>query len=256
MIAMISFSAFEPLCGDHKNTVSAITQIHLKGNLDEAIKLTKQALNCPDLLAHQAVDYHLILATIYDRKGLHDFSRPHPETLKNIEIAASKLEGQESSSHAKVNLSYAEFYYRAEMPDRKFTKASEYAQAAMAGFEIVGDLYGQSDAVHTLGLIHLQRNELDQARTYFDRSLELEKLTTAPRPRIMADYERHVGFVEDRSGQTEKALNHFQKSFEIRRDHDIDDAALFAGQNACCNIAQVRKSKRGACPHFLCSSRR
>ncbi len=249
MVAMIVFLTSEQaICGDHQDKITAITKTHLKGDLDEAITLIEEALNCPDLPTHQAIDYHLILATIYDRKGLHNHSRPHPETLRNIELAVSRLEGSESRSHAQVNLSYAEFYYRAEMQNRKFTKASEYALAAIAGFEKVDDLFGQSDAVHALGLIHLQRNELDEARKYFDRSLALEELTLAPRARILADYERHIGFIESRSDHKEEALIHFQKSFEIRRDSGIDDAALFAGQTLASTLLELGKTKEALAP--------
>lgn len=171
---------------------------------------------------------HLKLSGIYDRTGLHNNSRPVKAALWSIE-AASELADQTSLvSQAAINLARARFYYRSEEPDSDYPTSRRFARAALVLFEELGDVQGQADIVHLTGLFHLQRQELDKAQTYFDHSLELEIQSGAARPIMLADYERHMGFVYQMSGDLKQAIKKFERSFVIRRDNGLTDQAMFA----------------------------
>ena len=45
---------------------------------------------------------------------------------------------------------------------------------------------------------------------------------------MLADYERHMGFVHQLSGDLEQAIQKFERSFVIRRDNGLTDQAMFA----------------------------
>ncbi len=85
-----------------------------------------------------------------------------------------------------------------------------------------------ADVVHLSGLLHLQRRELDEAQKYFEHSFELEMQTESPRPVMLADYERHVGYVQQLSGDWAAAIESFERSFSIRRANGLRDQAMFA----------------------------
>jgi len=230
-------------CINFEVTIAKITKIHLKGELSKAVELSKNALQCSNVSLEDQVEIHLMLATIYDRIGLHNYSRPHPKNLAQIKIASSLTNNHGIKSQAKINLAYAEYYYRAEMPERLFPKAESFALDALKGFKIAKDLYGESDADHTLGLIYLQRSDFAQSRNYFDLSLKVENMSAAPRPRILADYQRHIGFIHFKLDEMEKALPYFFRSFNIRRDSGIEDAALFAAHSLASVLVNLGRTK-------------
>jgi tetratricopeptide (TPR) repeat protein len=130
---------------------------------------------------------------------------------------------------ARVLLAKAEYFYRAEMGDRAFVRATEHAEAAMRYFETLGDFHGQADAVHRLGLIELQRRELQPARVLFDRSLELDEQGGA-RNMLRGDYERHVGFLYRLAGDPDSAVPYFERSLHFRREGGLIDQAMFASE--------------------------
>lgn len=241
LILLVVFAAktSAETCIDFNSIKTTITKTHLKGELGKATDLSYQALQCSIFSNQDKIEIRLILATIYDRMRLHNYSRPHPQMLKQIEIAASTSEKSAQLSHAKVQFSYAEYYYRAEMPERLFPKTKAYALDALKGFKMANDRYGESDASHLLGLIHLQKKDYTRSRHYFDLSLKLENLSKNPRPRILADYERHIGFIHLRLGENKNALPYFERSFKIRRESGIDDAALFAAQSLASTLVKL-----------------
>jgi tetratricopeptide (TPR) repeat protein len=86
---------------------------------------------------------------------------------------------------------------------------------------------GETDAVHRLGLIELQKRNLERARELFDRSLELSR--EGPyRPIFLSDYHRHVGFVDRLSQDWPAAIAHFEKSLAYRNEAGSRDYGLFA----------------------------
>jgi len=229
-------------CINFDATKTTITKVHLKGELSKAVDLSNDVLQCSNISAEEQIEIHLMLATIYDRMGLHKNSRPHPQNLIEIKTALSLANKYGIKSLAQINFSYAEYHYRAEMPERLFIKAQTYALTALKGFKKSNDLYGESDANHILGLIHLQKNDFAQSRIYFDLSLEIENMSKAPRPRILADYQRHIGFIHLRIGEIENALPYFVRSFNIRRDSGIEDAALFAAHSLASTLVDLGRT--------------
>jgi tetratricopeptide (TPR) repeat protein len=170
---------------------------------------------------------HLELAKIDDRIGLHNNSRPVAESLRNIEAAADLLSADEAHLAAEVQLAYGDYYYRAGMREREFSTATQHTSNAMEQFRAIGDFRGEADAVHRLGLIHLQQGELDRARELFDESLQLDR-EGGERVWFRGEYERHVGFLYQLSGDLEAALPHYERSLEARIAAQAIDASLFA----------------------------
>ncbi len=224
----IPVPAFAQDCGPFANHVVGIDAAYNKGLLERAKQLAAAALDCPDTAASEIVTLHLKLSAIYDRIGLHQNTRPVAESLAHIDKAAKLVTGLDLVTRARVSLARSKYFYRAEMSERKFAEAEKYGQEALAAFTAAEDIVGQADAVHALGLIYFQRRELDEARELFDRSLVLENSTEKPRPVMLADYGRHVGFVYLVSGDIALAIPHFEQSFADRVRGGLRDPAMFA----------------------------
>ena len=215
-------------CRDISVLVARVDRDFKEGKLELAISEADHALSCSNATIEERVRLHLELSRIYDRLGLHNNSRPVEAALRSIESAAELADQTNRTSQAAINLARARFYYRSEEPDSNYPTSRRFARAALALFEELGDVHGQADIVHLTGLFHLQRRELNEAQTYFERSLVLEVQSRAARPIMLADYERHMGFVHQLSGNLKQAIQNFERSFVIRRDNGLIDQAMFA----------------------------
>lgn len=215
-------------CRDISALMARVDRDFKQGSLQAAISEADHALSCPNATVDEQVMLHLKLSGIYDRTGLHTNSRPVRAALQSIDSASELADQASPASLAAINLARSRYYYRSEEPDSDYPIARRFARAALALFEELEDLHGQADAVHLTGLFHLQREELDQAQVCFERSLALEVQSGAARPIMLADYERHMGFVDQMSGDLEQAIKKFQRSFVIRRDNGLTDQAMFA----------------------------
>jgi hypothetical protein len=80
------------------------------------------------------------------------------------------------------------------MREREFPIAEKHAQLAIDMFHEIGDRHGEAEAVHRLGLIEMQRGNMESAHELFDRSLEVDR-AAGERTFFRGEYERHVGFV-------------------------------------------------------------
>lgn len=227
-VSQIPAPAFAQDCGPFADQVVEIDVAYNKGLLEKAKQLAAVALNCPGTAADEIVTLHLKLAAIYDRIGLHQNTRPVAKSLAHIDKAAKLVTGLDPITKARVSLARSKYFYRAEMSERKFVEAEKHGQRALAAFTAAEDIVGQADAVHALGLIYFQRRELVEAREFFDRSLVLENSTGKPRPVMLADYGRHVGFVYLVSGDIGAAIPHFEQSFADRVRGGLRDPAMFA----------------------------
>ena len=218
-------------CRDISTLIAKVDQDFKEGKLEMAISGTDYALSCSNTSIEEQVILHLKLSRIYDRNGLHNNSRPVQAALRSIESASELADQANVASQAAINLARAHFYYRSEKPVNDYPTARKFARTAIVLFEELGDLHGQADVVHLTGLFHLQRRELSEAQAYFERSLELEVQTGAPRPIMLADFERHMGFVYQLSDDVKQAILNFQRSFVIRRDNGLTDQAMFAAES-------------------------
>jgi tetratricopeptide (TPR) repeat protein len=203
-----------------------IRSLRLEGRLTEAQSLAEEALAEEQAPVRQ-VELHLELARIYDRVGLHQNTRPVAESLEHVELAAASADARHDPSRARIELARADYFYRAEMQGREFPIASQHAQRAIEFFHEIEDRHGEADAVHRLGLIEMQRGNIDQAHELFDRSLGLDR-AAGERAFFRGEYERHVGFVLMHRGETENAIPYFRRSLAFRRDAGAIDASLFA----------------------------
>ena len=230
-------------------SVAEIKTLRLQGQLAEAISIAERQIRShpDDRLVN--IEYHLELARLYDRIGLHNNSRPVTGALENVDAAASLANPADTAALAEIELARAEFYYRAEMSEREFPEAFSYSRSANEQFQKLDDKHGEAEATHRLGLIHMQRNELDDAQIFFDRSLELDQ-AGGERVYFRGEYERHVGYVHYLRGDVETAVPYFERSLAARIEAGMTDASMFAAitlAEALVRIDRVEAAK----PHSL-----
>ena len=204
-----------------------IRNLRLQGRLDDARLLADRELEAGELDQQLAIELNLELARILDRSGLHTNTRPVAAALEHLEAAQSLLEPPNLAGRAAVELGLAYYYYRAEMAGREFQIATTHVQRAIVLFSQLADESGEADAVHLLGLIKLQSGNLQEARELFEQSLTLDK-AGANRVWFRGEYERHVGYVLQTSGDRLAAIPYFKRSLVARLEAGAIDASMFA----------------------------
>jgi tetratricopeptide (TPR) repeat protein len=209
------------------DVLNDVRSLRLSGDLDSAAGQIDRSLQTETLAPALELQLRLELARIHDRRGLHENNRPVAAALQEIERADSLAARLDTAAAAAVALAFAEYYYRAEMAAGDFRKATAQAEKALDLFSVTGDHHGQAEAVHRLGLIRLQRRELDSALTLFEESLRLDELGGA-RLFFRGEYERHVGFVHWLREAPAVAVPFFRRSLDYRLQAGATDASLFA----------------------------
>jgi len=203
-----------------------ITSLRLSGHLAEAELLAEESLSRSGTSLDR-VKLHLEIARIHDRVGLHQNIRPVVTGLEHINEAAAAAEPGHRVSEALIELARADYFYRAEMAEREFSVATVHAERAIELFGQIGDRHNEAESVHKLGLIEMQRGNLERARELFEQSLLLDR-DGGERIFFRGEYERHVGFVLMMQGDNESAIPYFQRSLERRQEAGAVDASLFA----------------------------
>jgi len=225
-----------------ESALSSIIELRLAGQLGAAREQVDAELHQKDLTPRDEVALRLELAKIHDRVGLHTNTRPVEAALQEIERADAIAAGLDAAARGAVEAAMATYYYRAEMAERTFTKATDHVQRAIVLLEEAGDTRAQSDAVHLLGLIHLQKREFHRARELFDESLVLDERAGA-RLWMRGEYHRHVGFIPAMSGDWKAALPHFEKSLQFRKEAGAIDASLFAAISLATALIRTGKGQ-------------
>lgn len=214
-------------CGTDPGAVGRVRDERVTGSLALAEAEARRLLECPDLDSATRLGLYIELARVLDRVGLHHNTRPVKESLETLRRAEAAVRDDDTVGRAKIELALADYFYRAEMNERRFTTATGHARRAARLFRQLDDPIGETDAVHRLGLIALQKGDLDEARKLFDRSLELSR--AAPdRPIFLSDYHRHVGFVDLFTGDQAAAVARFERSLAYRDEAGSRDYGLFA----------------------------
>ena len=233
---------------DDEGIVAEVRELRLKGQLHAAQSLAEDRITATDSAPRLVFELQLELARIHDRFGLHHDARPVATALEAI-IAAEEISLQlDKAASAEVQLAYANYYYRAEMAERQFDMASRHARLAILLFRKLGDKHREAEAIHRLGLIHLQRNELDQAHELFDESLRAD-VEGGARDFFRGEYERHVGFIYWLREQFEEALPYFERSLEYRLKAGAIDASLFAAVSLASTLVELGRDAE-ALPHL------
>lgn len=235
-------------CGDVSALIAGVDRDYKEGRLALAISEADHALSCPNASIEERVTLHIKLSGIYDRAGLHSNTRPVRASLESIESASELADPSNLTLQAAINLARARFYYRAEKPETDYPASRRFADAALVQYEELGDLQGQADVVHLNGLFHLQRREYGKAQVSFERSLALETQSGAVRPVMLADYERHMGFVHQLSGDLKQAIVNFERSFVVRRDHGLTDQAMFAAATLGSALVADNRAREAEAP--------
>ena len=217
-----------PFLGFSQTTtiVDEVRDLRLWGSLAQAQALAEAGLAKSPFDVSVTVRLHLELARIHDRTGLHYNNRPVAAAMAHVDSAAS-LPGLSPGLVASIDLERATLVYMAGRISRDFRSAEVQAHSAARVFRSLGDRHGEAEAIHLVGLIHLQRGELVEARKYFDHSLELDK-EGGSRLFFGGEYGRHIGMVELMEGDSVSAVEHFERSLSLRRQMGARDASLFA----------------------------
>jgi tetratricopeptide (TPR) repeat protein len=224
-LALLSGGAAD--CSVNPETIVGIRNERITGSLAVAESETRRLLACQDLEDNYRLELRIELTKILDRVGLHYNTRPVVESLEILRQAGATVDAGDNAGQAAIELAMAEYFYRAEMSEREFPSATEHGRRAQVLFRELDDPVGETDAVHRLGLIELQKANHQEARKLFDRSLELSR--EGPyRPIFLSDYHRHVGFIDRAEGDHEAAIQHFEMSLKYRNEAGSRDYGLFA----------------------------
>ena len=244
LLLIVSSSA---LAGDNA-VVAEVEELRLAGDLAGALSLATQNIEAPKASPQLVFDLQLELAKIHDRFGLHDGTRPVAASLEAIAAARDIGRQLNLRARAAVELALADYYYRAEMVEREFDTATQHALRAIVMFRALGDRHREAEAVHRLGLIHLQRRELDWAHELFDESLRVD-IEGGARDFFRGEYERHVGFVYALQDDPAASLPYFERSLEYRLKAGAIDASLFAAVSLAATLVELGRGDE-AKPHL------
>ena len=222
-----------------QDQITQVKSMRLAGQLDDARALAESII-ADDADTRLRFESHLELARIHDRIGLHRNTRPVAESLAHVELAGeiAAANPDDAIMQAEVELALADYYYRAEMADREFPLAELHARRAIDRFAASFHKHGQADAVHRLGLIEMQRRDLESARALFDESLEHDH-DGGERVFFRGEYERHVGFVILLQGDREAAVPYFERSLKARQEAGAVDASLFAAGTLAASLVEL-----------------
>lgn len=227
LIVILISTAGADVCEASPGLLAEIRDERVRGSLVVAESRARELLECAELDPAEALDVRIELARILDRQGLHRNTRPVQEALAVLREAESKANPDDGHGQAKVQLALAQYFYRAEMDERRFDLATRHAKTALDSFRELRAVDGEVDAVHLLGLIALQRGDLREARERFELSLE-RSLAAPERLIFLSDYHRHVALVELRSDERSSALGHLRQSLVLRDRAGSRDYGLFA----------------------------
>lgn len=247
LLLVAVLSATDPLCTDPEAKIDNVRRLRLQGELAAARNLAEKAAACEAFETESRIAFHLELARILDRQGLHRNTRPVTEALAQIAAAAALAGDPDPATAAEIELARADYHYRAEGRTRLFATATLHAKKAIHLFQEAGDQRGEADAVHRLGLIHFQKGELEPARSLFDRSLELDD-EAGSRPFFRGEYYRHAGFTLYAGGDLEAAIPFFESSLTYRKQAGAVDASLFAAITYANALVEAGKPKEAQEP--------
>jgi tetratricopeptide (TPR) repeat protein len=245
---LIAVLLFQPQsCSESDAIVCEVRSLMWQGDLDQARMLAERALETGDIDDATRIRLHLRLARIHDRYGLHLNTRPVPEAREHVAAAESIFSDSTRDLEGHLELAKARYAYWREMTDREFPETIRHAETALELLRQAGDRHGEADALHRLGLAYLQRRDLVQARDYFDQSLQVDSLA-GPRPIMLGDYERHVGYLYVIEGDTESAVPYFERSLEVRRQGGLTDQSLFAATTYASALVDIGRAREAHQP--------
>jgi tetratricopeptide (TPR) repeat protein/predicted amidohydrolase len=95
-------------------------------------------------------------------------------------------------------------------------RAREYAQRSLEIEELLDDLPGQADSLNNLGLIYWSKGDFEQAIGYYHRSLEIHE-KIGDRARISTTLS-NIGNVYSAKGELDAALESYQRSLAIKTE--------------------------------------
>lgn len=219
---------------------------HHAGRLEQARSVFESLLACKNVETDRKIEYHLRLAVVEDRVSLHWNTRPSKKALEHLNAAMALAAEASPNGRMDLLLGRARYHYRSEMSSRNFTETMRLSKMAIEQAQASGAIQTEVDAVHLLGLVSFFEGNYNEARRLFDLSLAIEERAPEKRPFLLADYYRHTAFVDQREGEMEAAIQNLTRSFEIRKDNGLTDAAMFAAVslvNALIRSARLQEAE-------------
>lgn len=218
-------------CAPVSNDALPSLELRKAGRLEEALRAIDDELGA-GVTPCAEIKLRLERARVLDRIGLHTQTRPVTKALDEIERAYVLVsEGHHSpSAHAEIELARANYHYRAEMARRDFVEAESAARKAIELARTGGSPRLEADAVHQLGLIRAYQRKTAEARTLFDRSLELDR-NAGGRDWMLGEYHRHVALSLVFDDDWESALEHYRKSHQARVRDGALDRSIFSAMS-------------------------
>lgn len=237
-----------PLFGavPQETALADIRNARLAGQLTEARELALEALSQREVEPGAAVQLYLELARVEDRAGLHANTRPVALAMAYLDSAEARTPESDSVLAAAVLAMRAELEYRVEM-GTDFVRASEYSELALELYRTLGEVHGEADALHRLGLIALQTGDVGRARQLFVTCQRLDE-AGGMRPVFQSDVERHVALTDLAEGNVSAAIPHFERSLALRTQSGAIDAAMFAANSLASALIDVGRAREAAVP--------
>ncbi|MDQ3846183.1 MAG: tetratricopeptide repeat protein, partial [Bacteroidota bacterium] len=150
-----------------------------------------------DALNHQAWEARVVY---YDQA--HDLSREAVELAKSIGYTKGMAEALRTLGFTYIRKG-------------KHQDALPHLNESLRLFQLLNDLWGQSDVYEYLGIVQRSLNDYDGSFAFLYKSLELRQNLHYPEGESLAHY--HLGVSYKYLGNFDKALGHLLKSLSISR---------------------------------------
>ena len=183
-----------------------------------------------------------VLQALIGRSGHREKSLIGPEELAEI--------AREAGEESLVAIGYLGIAYTSERIHRDLDKAREYLEKAVADFTRFGDLPDLAMALSSIGAIEMQLDNLDAARPWIQRGLEVAMEAEDDYGAVGAHY--IFGWLEILSGDTEAARQRFLAALDLVGE---SDALSVAQQVEGIAVAGMAANPRRAMRLFGAASR-
>lgn len=117
-------------------------------------------------------------------------------------------------------------YYNFKQGKQAWEEALPKLKESLAIREKIGDEYGISRSLFTIGVIHQRSGRSDEADNHFSESIKYAKAIKSAF--MEGENERHIGYQWYLKNDLEKAMPHFLASLRLRRSLNYIDGAIFA----------------------------
>lgn len=195
---------------------------YFQGRLDDAYRLWQNSALLLSAREIRPVD-HLTFLLRYGAFLVHRYFLTNQEEelmLDVIEQArqlSDELQNEPGCARVLALTSEALYYHNHLNGEKDFTKVRAYFQQAAALYEKIVDFDGLAEAIFYTGMTYVWHGEMEEARTYLLRTLELAEQHN--NLWIASEANRHLADVAMRKDKNyDQALRHALKSLVLREE--------------------------------------